>query len=196
MTYLEQIARKLGEGSIRNLKRLSRLLVAACLSAAATATPASDCYDSSIVTPSPFLGNHGEIFKLSDGSLWEVKFQYEYLYAYHPQVLICPSLGMIVVQSKKLNVEQVGGARRETKSQRPNETATPALIETSIAGEFKGWSGDTIFRLANGQVWQQASYAYMYMYAYGPRVMIIRSSRGFEMHVDGATDRILVKRLN
>ena len=28
-------------------------------------------------------------------------------------------------------------------------------ISASIAGAFSGWSGDTVFRLDNGQVWQQ-----------------------------------------
>jgi hypothetical protein len=29
-------------------------------------------------------------------------------------------------------------------------------IETMIAGEFNGWEGETIFKLDNGQIWQQA----------------------------------------
>lgn len=33
---------------------------------------ADKCYESSIVKPSPFMGNDCEIFKLADGSLWEV----------------------------------------------------------------------------------------------------------------------------
>lgn len=27
-----------------------------------------DCYESTIVSPTPFMGNNGEVFKLSDGS--------------------------------------------------------------------------------------------------------------------------------
>jgi len=29
----------------------------------------ADCYESRILSPSPFMGNNGEIFKLADGSL-------------------------------------------------------------------------------------------------------------------------------
>ena len=36
---------------------------------------AGDCYESSIVKPSPFMGNDGEAFKLADGSWWEVKYE-------------------------------------------------------------------------------------------------------------------------
>jgi hypothetical protein len=31
------------------------------------------------------------------------------------------------------------------------------VIRTRIAGEFHGWSGATVFRLANGQVWVQSN---------------------------------------
>jgi hypothetical protein len=46
----------------------------------------------------------------------------------------------------------------------------PAFIETRIAGEFEGWEGETIFMMENAQIWQQASYAYTYHYAYRPEV--------------------------
>ena len=67
------------------------------------------CYEASIVKPTPFMGNDGEIFKLDDGSLWEVKYEYEYMYEYYPDVIICPSKGKLVVDGKSLNVEFVGG---------------------------------------------------------------------------------------
>ena len=43
---------------------------------------ANDCYQSSIAKPSPFMGNNDEIFTLIDGTVWEVKYEYEYLYEY------------------------------------------------------------------------------------------------------------------
>ena len=67
------------------------------------------CYEASIMKPTPFMGNDGEIFKLDDGSLWEVKYEYEYMYEYYPDVIICPSKGKLVVDGKSLNVEYVGG---------------------------------------------------------------------------------------
>jgi hypothetical protein len=33
------------------------------------------------------------------------------------------------------------------------------VIETQISGEFKGWDGETIFKMMNGQIWQQSTYA-------------------------------------
>ena len=56
--------------------------------------------------------------------------------------------------------------------------ASSDIVESHIQGEFEGWSGDTIFALDNGQLWQQSSYAYMYHYAYRPKVTIIKSGLG------------------
>ena len=53
------------------------------------------------------MGTNGEIFKLADGTLWEVKYEYEYLYEYFPSVVICPTRGVLIIGKKKLNVELI-----------------------------------------------------------------------------------------
>jgi hypothetical protein len=68
-------------------------------------------------------------------------------------------------------------------------------IESQIDGTFEGWSGETIFKLTNGQIWQQASYAYTYHYAYRPEVIIYPFSGGCRMKVEDVDDSIPVKRL-
>jgi hypothetical protein len=77
----------------------------------------------------------------------------------------------------------------------PTPAASPAIIESRIDGEFTGWTGETIFQLQNGQIWQQASFAYMYRYAYSPKILIYRSSTGYKMKVDGVDQEIHVQRL-
>jgi hypothetical protein len=72
---------------------------------------------------------------------------------------------------------------------------TPAVIESRIDGEFQGWDGETIFRLQNGQIWQQARYAYRYHYAYIPRVTIIQSNGRYIMQVEGIDDTLEVVRI-
>jgi hypothetical protein len=42
-------------------------------------------------------------------------------------------------------------------------------IESTISGEIEGWDGETIFKLDNGQIWQQAEYDYTYFTRIGPR---------------------------
>lgn len=69
------------------------------------------------------------------------------------------------------------------------------VIESRIDGEFTGWEGETIFKLQNGQIWQQSSYNYMYKYIYNPDVVIYRSGSGYKMRVDRVDREIAVRRL-
>jgi hypothetical protein len=73
---------------------------------------------------------------------------------------------------------------------------TPDVIETRIAGEFTGWDGETIFKLQNGQIWQQSAYAYTYHYAYAPKVLIYKSGGVHKMKVDQLNGEITVRRIN
>lgn len=88
---------------------------------------------------------------------------------------------------------------RATVEQRVIETAeeefTPVtpVIETQIDGGFDGWVGDTVFRLQNGQIWQQVSPSAKYYTAQAPRVTITRSS--YRMRVEGVGVEIDVQRI-
>lgn len=175
----------------------SRVAAAAAKTGAArppTGTPTGPCYESSLMSPAPFMGNNGEVFKLADGSYWEVKYEYEYMYEYYPSVVICPARGTMVVGEKTLNVSRVSPVGTSTAIQSA-PTTTPDVIESKIDGEFSGWEGETIFKLQNGQIWQQSSYAYEYKYAYSPKVLIFKSGSGYEMRVDGVAGGISVTRL-
>lgn len=67
--------------------------------------PSTGCYRSSITKPVPFMGNNDEIFVLADGSIWQIKYEYEYMYEYYPAVVACPDAGYVIVEGKKLNAE-------------------------------------------------------------------------------------------
>ncbi len=142
------------------------------------------CYESYIVSPSPFMGNDDEIFKLSDGSLWQVKFEYEYLYEYHPDVIICPSHNVLILNSKKLNVINLSGFASPSDSQ---------LFESRIEGEFNGWDGNTIVKLANGQIWEQVDYHYEYRYAYRPKVLVYKTGNIHRMQVERTRKPVRVR---
>ncbi len=74
-------------------------------------------------------------------------------------------------------------------------TSNSDVINTYIQDEFEGWEGETVFKFDNGQIWQQSSYAYMYHYAYHPKVMIIKISGSWKMKVEGVDEMIDVMRL-
>jgi hypothetical protein len=71
----------------------------------------------------------------------------------------------------------------------------PAVIESKIDGDFECWDGETIFKLMNGQIWQQASYAYKYCYKFMPSVTIYRTNGRYKMIVDGVDGSIYVTRI-
>lgn len=73
--------------------------------------------------------------------------------------------------------------------------SSPDVIESRIEGEFEGWDGDTIFKLENGQIWQQSSYAYTYHYAYRPEVLIYKTNGRYKMKVEGIDETIYVERI-
>ena len=133
------------------------------------------------------MGNNEEIFKLSDESIWEVKYEYEYLYEYYPSITACPEQGFIIVDGKKLNAMKI--------SDGVSSSNDSGAIETKIDGDFEGFEGDTIFTLLNGQIWQQIDGRYRYSYGYSPRVLIIVNGNTGKMSVEGIDVSITVMRI-
>jgi hypothetical protein len=77
-----------------------------------------------------------------------------------------------------------------------NSNNSGDVIESSIDGDFEGWDGDTIFKLTNGQIWEQVSYDYEYHYAFMPEVTIIRTRNNrYKMMVEGMSGSIYVERI-
>lgn len=98
----------------------------------------------------------------------------------------------------RLYTEKCGHPPVPRSSTRPagsvNASSTN-IVSSTIRGEFEGWSGETVFVLDNGQVWQQASYAYHYHYAYRPQVTILPVDGGWVMQVEGVSQLLPVRRL-
>lgn len=89
---------------------------------------------------------------------------------------------------------QVASKAPSTTTSVVRSGCSPA-IETTIDGEFKGWDGETIFKLSNGQIWQQSEYSYTYSYAYMPEVTIYSTAGGCKLKVEDEDEMILVKRI-
>lgn len=117
------------------------------------------------------------IFKLTDGTIYyQSSYKYNYYYSYRPFVKIYSngSSKIIVVDGMNDYAEVI-------------ETTA---IKSKIINDFKGWSGDTIFELQNGQVWKQAKYQYKYFYAYRPDAMIVKIGSYYVMTVKGKSIRV------
>jgi hypothetical protein len=91
---------------------------------------------------------------------------------------------------------------QSVKPQDPNPPAArttgfgcASTVESTIDGDFNGWEGETIFKLDNGQIWQQAEYDYMYSYSFRPDVTIYQTRSGCRMKVEDEEETVLVKRI-
>lgn len=180
------------------MKLLRRLLISIFIAAAITnlavsiTAYAGACYETTIKSPTPFNGNGGEIIILNNGTVWkENSFQYLYLYSYNPSVTVCPSEGKMLLGRHRFSIAPV----ETTQTTATVAAKESGVIESRIDGEFKGWDGETIFKLNNGQIWQQSSYSYTYHYAFNPTVLIYSSGSGYVMKVDGVDRTVNVKRL-
>ncbi len=69
-------------------------------------------------------------------------------------------------------------------------------IHSHIEGEFHGFDGESVFKLDNGQVWQQSVYKYNYHYAYRPAVVIKPNSTGsYVISIEGMNDTVEVQQI-
>lgn len=76
----------------------------------------------------------------------------------------------------------------------PKEVSTTDRIVSHIAGEFHGWTGQTKFRLSNGQVWVQAGPGYYETDIKNPKVVIKKLLIGYILQVNGK--EVFVRRIH
>jgi len=69
-------------------------------------------------------------------------------------------------------------------------------INSRISGEFNGWTGDTQFRLENGQIWKQSGNGFLKVSMNNPKVKIEAGTfGGYILSVEGYNSRVKVKRV-
>jgi hypothetical protein len=161
---------------------------------------AQDCYESSVVNPSPFMGNDGEIFKLSDGSVWEVKYEYEYLYEYYPSVIICPNRGKLILGKKSLSVGPVSAAQRRPGSPKaaPNQSGTWEVVEeTNLEGSIQGTvQQGRIFKTTSGHIYEVTGLTLQLVVELQPEVIVLRSGEVYKLVVKGFDEPLICRKLN
>lgn len=69
-------------------------------------------------------------------------------------------------------------------------------VESRLVGAFSGYHGGAVFRLTNGQAWQQRHYRYRYKYKYRPCVRIYQEQGRRMMEFDCMDEPIEVVRVN
>ncbi len=89
---------------------------------------------------------------------------------------------------KKHKVKNMGLVKEE--SEREN-------IHSEIIGEFNGWQGKNVFKLANGQIWKQSERTSFYIpKRTNPKITVKpKSMRSWMLYVDGFGRGVKVKRI-
>ena len=155
---------------------------------------AQDCYESSIVSPTPFMGNNGEIFKLYDGSIWEVKYEYEYMYEYYPTIIICPKKNIGIVDGTRLNVEYVGNSNGNTNENTNGEWKI--FEETYIEGTISGAvTTGHIFKTMSGNYYEIIGFTIEIVIEIMPEVLVLKKDNQYKLVVDGFKKPILCKKI-
>ena len=80
--------------------------------------------------------------------------------------------------------------------ERPAEAPGPNQTASRHIGEFRGWSGNTICRLENGQIWRQAAAGRMHWVVDSPLITVRRTSIGtYWLSLEGVNTQVRVRRV-
>jgi hypothetical protein len=78
----------------------------------------------------------------------------------------------------------------------PVAAEVPSAITARLKGEFRGWDGNTIFRLDNGQVWQQrVGGGYRSIKMMNPEVVVKKGRFGYYLEILSSGRSVGVKRI-
>lgn len=177
----------------RQFKLSARWSILFCTIGFAGPAVAAECYESSIVRPSPFMGNNEEVFKLANGTLWEVKYEYRYLYAYFPNVTICPDRGKLFIEDEDepLTVANVGGSTVIR--------AVPGwelYEETQLSGSINGTiEKGRIFKTVSGHVYEVTGITLQLVLELSPDVTVFRNGDTYKLVVEGFDEPLICEKL-
>ena len=170
--------------------RTTAILILVFLSSKAMA---GGCYESSIQSPTPFMGNDGEVFKLLDGSVWEVKYEYEYMYEYYPSVIVCPDRGKLIIGEKSLSVELLS-TPKGSKSGSGN--AWEVFEETNLQGSISGTiQQGHIFKTTSGSIYEVTGLTLQLVLELQPAVTVLQNGSVYKLIVEGFDEPLICAKL-
>jgi hypothetical protein len=139
------------------------------------------------------MGNNGEVFKLADGSVWEVKYEYEYMYEYSPMVIACPSKGKLIIGEKSLNVVLISTAKAVNKRASGTwEVFEETNLQGSISGSIKKGH---IFKTTSGSIYEVTGLTMQLVLELSPKVTVLRSGSIYKLVVEGFEEPLICEKL-
>jgi hypothetical protein len=88
-----------------------------------------------------------------------------------------------------------GVPQSNTSTGNSGADTTLTTVNSKIDGDFDGFDYEKIFKLLNGQIWQQTSFDYKYSYKYSPKVTIYKDGAFYYMIVDGVDKKVRVEQI-
>jgi hypothetical protein len=91
--------------------------------------------------------------------------------------------------------ETAGVDRRGFRSEKKDEDRTP--ITSRIVGKFSGWDGQTVFKLENGMIWEQADKDKFFIREVENPVAVIEPGifGTWRLHIEGFNSECRVERI-
>lgn len=115
------------------------------------------------------------------------------------EMLVCamlPIINLHLDEKDKLKGIPTYKKRSNTRYTDNESVFVEPMFRTQIDEKYTGTKGETVFKFANGQEWQQVSPHHIFHCAHKPEVKIYETTEGFFMEVDGFKKRIEVKEVN
>ena len=118
----------------------------------------------------------------------------------HPHDVAMLELGLQLLQGaqSRFSLESsIESPPQDEDSASPtgSATSTSGVIESTIVSEFSGLNHGNIYKLANGQIWEQTDFWIWYWYWVGPEVLIWSDNGIYKMKVDQIEHAVTVRRL-
>ena len=91
--------------------------------------------------------------------------------------------------------QEPAGDQRGFRSEKEEEDRSP--ITSRIVGKFSGWDGESVFKLENGMIWEQADNDKFYIREVENPVAIIEPGifGTWRLHIEGYNSECRVKRI-
>ena len=135
----------------------------------------------------------GYILKTVSKNIYEIaEYVYLYEYEYSPKVVVLTD-GMLY----KLMIDGISQplvCRKLNDSEGDKSTGEP-VIESYIASRFDGLQHGNVYRLGNGQIWEQVD-AWIWVWVWvNPKVTIYKTGGLYKMKVEQIEHPVVVERL-
>lgn len=118
----------------------------------------------------------------------------------HPNNIAMLEVGLHLLQGAQGRLSAESGLEPPTEDEDTapptgTATATPNVIESNIVSEFRGLDHGNIYKLTNGQIWEQTEFWIWIWYWVGPKVLIWNDNGIYRMKVDQIDHAVMVRRL-